>query len=120
MDLKHFDMFLQFTIRNERFLKKRETSFTQKELNYWKKVAIEVVRRISKKLSNGFELKNADSRNKLARKISRTFKKASFKQVMLIIENYDSMVEAVKEGKDQKPVKITLPDGDRYYSPVRR
>lgn len=120
MDLKHFDMFLAFVVRNERFLKKRETSFTQKELDYWKKISIEIVRRASKKLSTGLELKNDDLRKKLARDISKTFKKVSFKQILLVIENYDSFVEAVKEGKDQKPVKITFQDGDKYYSPSRR
>jgi hypothetical protein len=120
MDLKRFDMFLAFVIRNERFLKKRETSFTQKELDYWKKISTEIVRRVSKKLSSGFELKNDDSRNKLAREINKSFKKASLKQVMLIVENYDAFAEAVKEGKDQKPVKITFQEGDRYYAPVRR
>jgi len=120
MDLKHFDMFLAFVVRNDRFLKKRETSFTQKELDYWKKITTEIVRRISKKLSTGFEIKNDESRRKLAREIRKTFKKASFKQILLIIEKYDSFVEAVREGKDQKRVKIPIQEGDKYYTPARR
>ena len=124
MKPEHFDMLFAFMLREKRYLKKRETSFTEKELRDGEELFKFVIKAVTAKKLSAEELKevqqNPVKRSRFASNILAKCGGLARKQVLAVMEHYD-LVYAIIE-KKHKEHKIVLESlkGDRFYNPKKR
>lgn len=112
-----------FVLREKRYLKTRETSFSQKQLKEGKRFirgALAAARKIYPKKSE-FEdaLSKVSKRQKLAGGMARKCKRfLSRKQAKAIIENYETFSSIFSKLGGPKPLVALDPTKeDRFYAP---
>lgn len=124
MKPEHFDMLLAFMLREKRYLKKRETSFTEKELKEGEDLFKAVIKAVQSKKLSPEELKevqqNAVKRSRFVTTILAKCGGLGRKQVLAVMEHYDLVYSVIE--KKQKEHKIVLESlkGDRFYHPKKR
>lgn len=122
-----FELFCNFTIRHGRFLKKSETSFTQKELDLGIKLAEKAVKAVQagcKKMTPEEFRECAASPSKSKKIVAIIRSKVSSitpKQAALIVSNFDKFASAVNnfnaQGTPVAKAKKESAFGDRFYAP---
>ena len=120
-----FDMIFNFILREKRFLKKRETSLTQEELNSAEEVLKRSLKAISAKKHTDEEMREieaSDSKSKkLAKDVGSKCKPLTPKQVLAIVTNYSMVHNAIeKKHKEHKLVIEAIAGGDKFYKPRKR
>lgn len=119
MDANEFDLFLNFVIRNRRFLKKRETSFTEKQLDEGRKRVEKAVKAVEKMKIPEAEMeawiKNPAKCAKIATEM-RKVSKVTPKQAKLMAENFKVFQSAVRQPTAPKLI-FDQPKNDRFYAP---
>ncbi|MFH1106524.1 MAG: hypothetical protein V1787_01365 [Candidatus Micrarchaeota archaeon] len=124
MKPEHFDMLLAFMLREKRYLKKRETSFTEKELKDGEEIFKAVIKAVQTKKLPDEELKEVQ-RNpvKRSRFVSAILAKCGGlgrKQVLLVIESYDLVYAIIEKKHKEHKIVIESLKGDRFYNPRKR
>ncbi|MGB9577248.1 MAG: hypothetical protein ACP5O3_03290 [Candidatus Micrarchaeia archaeon] len=114
-----FDLFLNFVFRHKRFLKPRETSFSQAQLEDGKKRVGKAVKAVDKKKLKPEELDEMISNPKKRSTIAKEIKKAcncTPRQAQAMAENFRALENAVRQ---PKPTKIILEPAknDKFYAP---
>ncbi len=124
MDSDHLDLLISFILREKRFLKKRETSFTEKELSEGEALLKKTLKAIQAKKLSDEELRgmagNPTKAKKLVNDVRKRFKGLSPKQLQTIVENYELMYGVIEKKHKEHKVVIESLKGDRFYNPRRR
>ncbi len=124
MEFDDLDLLLGFVLREKRYLRTRETSFSQSQLNEGKRAIKDILKALRTACKNKVDLTDCLSKKtKRAALVSAASKKvrrtATRKQVKLVAENY-ALFNAVF-GKTVKTSNLQLDphQGDRYYAPKK-
>jgi hypothetical protein len=124
MDPDHLDLLVAFILREKRFLKKRETSFTEKELHEGENLLKRALKAIqTKKIPDEEMAALAGSpvkSKRLVDDVRKRFKGLSAKQLQVIVENYALMYAVIEKKHKEHKVVIESLKGDRFYNPRRR
>ncbi len=124
MKSEHFDMLLAFVLREKRYLKKRETSFTDKELKAGEDLFKSVIKAVASKKLSAEELKevqaNPVKRSRFAGSILAKCGGFGRKQVLAIMEHYDLVYSVIEKKHKEHKIVIESLKGDRFYNPKKR
>ncbi len=124
MKPEHFDMLFAFMLREKRYLKKRETSFTDKELKEGEELFKAVIKAVAAKKLSPEELKDVQQNPvKRSRFVSTILAKCGGlgrKQVLLIMEHYDLVYSVIEKKHKEHKIVIESLKGDRFYNPKKR
>lgn len=122
-----FELFCNFTVRHGRFLKKSETSFTQKELDLGIKLAEKAVKAVQsgcKKMTvEEFRecVASPSKSKKIVAMIKSKVKGINPKQAKVIVDHFEKFASAVNsfnsQGTPVAKAKRESAFGDRFYSP---
>jgi len=118
-----FDLVLGFVVREKRYLKTRETSFSERQLKEGKKLVKDALSAVKKIYPKKNELEDAlqktSKRQKLAGQVWAKCKRfLSCKQAKLIVENYRTFSTLFAKPTALKPLVALDPTKeDRYYAP---
>ncbi len=117
------DLLLAFVVREKRFLKTRETSFSEKQLKEGKRFIRDALAAARKAYPKKSELEDAlkkiTKRQRLVGAVWRKCKRfLSRKQAKIIVENYQTFSGVFSKPAQLKPVVALDPTkADRYYAP---
>ncbi|HLC47604.1 MAG TPA: hypothetical protein VJI13_00885 [Candidatus Norongarragalinales archaeon] len=124
MNEYNLDLLVSFIIREKRYLKKRETSFTDKELREGEdtlKKFIKVVQ--ARKYEEAF-LKEAETNpnraKKIVRDISGKVKALSKKQLLILVQNYALIYAVIEKKHKEHKTFVEAMKADKFYSPRRK
>ncbi|MFH1200459.1 MAG: hypothetical protein V1708_05305 [Candidatus Micrarchaeota archaeon] len=124
MKPEHFDMLLAFVLREKRYLKKRETSFTEKELKDGEDLFKSVIKAVQSKKLPEDELKEVQANPvKRSRFVSAILAKCgglARKQVMAVVEHYDMVYSVIEKKHKEHKIVLESLRGDRFYNPKKR
>lgn len=120
----HLDLLISFILREKRFLKKRETSFTEKELREGEQLLKRALKAIASKKLSAEEMKevqgNENKAKRFMKEILKRFKGLHPKQLLIVIRNYDLMYSVIEKKHKEHKVVVESLKGDRFYNPRRR
>ena len=124
MNADHLDLLISFILREKRFLKKRETSFTEKELKDGEQVLKRALKAIASKKLSAEEMKEVQASEpkakRLTNEIYKRFKGLNAKQLYLLVKQYDLFYSVIEKKHKEHKVVIESLKGDRFYNPRRR
>lgn len=124
MDSDHLDLLVAFILREKRFLKKRETSFTEKELGEGEQLLKKAIKAVQAKKIPDEELRAVAAHpakaKKLAGELKRKVKGFTPKQLLTLVENYELMYSVIEKKHKEHKVVIESLKADRFYNPRRR
>lgn len=121
MNKDSWDLLLSFVIREKRFLRAWETSFTSSELKDADKTLKAVLKAFKDAAKHELEKikKTAAARERMAAKLARKFRVLSKKQIADVIANYDVFYEVFAKSKEKENEPADRTKEDRYYSPKK-
>ncbi|MEK6953468.1 MAG: hypothetical protein AABX01_00550 [Candidatus Micrarchaeota archaeon] len=120
----HMDLLIAFIMREKRFLKKRETSFTEKQLKEGEESLKKFIKAVvAKKYEEAF-LKEAETNEAKAKKIVRDIapkvRGLAKKQVLLLIQNYALIYAVIEKKHKEHKTFVEAMKADKFYSPRRK
>ncbi|MBI5635492.1 hypothetical protein HY993_00845 [Candidatus Micrarchaeota archaeon] len=118
LDKKTFDLILGFVVREERYLKNRETSIPSSELDEGRKRVKKIIATARKKAGNKLAevLSKQGPRSKLSKSVASANRGVPAPQVKLIMDNFDVFAESITESKGVIE-KRKANKKDRFYTP---
>jgi hypothetical protein len=133
MDGEDLELLISFVIRQRRFLRTLETSFTPQELDVGRKKlrdALRAARKVGAQLgAKAFreELASQAGRSRIADRVARDARPLSKRHVCLMLENYELFCQVLTGNglPTQKPKAVEEGEElfhgvDRFYSPAAR
>lgn len=118
------DLLIAFVIREKRYLKKRETSFTDKELKEGEETLKKFIKIVQGRKYEEAFLKEAETSEarakKIAREISPKIKALSKKQILLLIQNYALIYAVIEKKHKEHKTFVEAMKADKFYSPRRK
>lgn len=126
LDLENDDLelLLQFVLREKRYLRKRETSFSEAQLTAGKNIiknALTTIRGVADgKKDLNETLVKVGARTELVGKVARKMgKKMEKAQVKLVVENYELFNAVFGKTVKVSNLQIDRSHNDRYYAPKK-
>ncbi len=124
MDQNSLDLLIAFIIREKRYLKKRETSFTDKELKEGEDILKRFLKAIAtKKYPEDFlreAERNPNKTKKILRDIQPKLKSINRKQLLLLIQHYFLFFSVIEKKHKEHKIFVEAMKADRFYSPRRK
>ena len=124
MNEEHMDALIAFIIREKRYLKKRETSFTEKELKEGEDILKRFIKAVvGRKYPEEF-LKEAELKPEKAKKIvhdiAGKIKALTRKQLLLLLSHYSLLYAVIEKKHKEHKIFVESLKADRFYSPKRK
>ncbi|MBU1197899.1 hypothetical protein KJ765_05320 [Candidatus Micrarchaeota archaeon] len=124
MNADHLDLLLAFILREKRFLKKRETSFTDQELRDGEQLLKRALKVMTAKKLTDEELRalavNENKAKRMVLDLRKRVKSLSPKQLLIIVQNYELVYSVIEKKHKEHKIVIESLKGDRFYNPRRR
>ncbi|MFH1751158.1 MAG: hypothetical protein ABH863_05760 [Candidatus Micrarchaeota archaeon] len=124
MDEYKLDLLVSFIIREKRYLKKRETSFTEKELKDGEEVLKKFIKVMQGRKYEEAFLKDAETNpnkaHKIVREISPKIKSISKKQLVILAQNYLLIYSVIEKKHKEHKTFVEALKADKFYSPRRK
>jgi hypothetical protein len=124
MEEEHMDSLIAFILREKRYLKKRETSFTEKELKDGEDILKKFIKAVqSKKYPDEF-MKEAETNENKGKKIVKDIlgkvKALTRKQLLVLIRNYPLIFGVIEKKHKEHKIFVEALKADKFYSPKRK
>ncbi len=124
MDEENMDSLVSFILREKRYLKKRETSFTDKELKEGEDILKKFIKAVQSKKYPEELLKEAETNPNKAKKIVREIipkvRKLSKKQLLILIQNYLLVYGVIEKKHKEHKIFVEALKADKFYQPRRK
>ena len=124
MKPEQMDMLINFVLREKRYLRKRETSFTEKELREGEELLRKAVKAVVARKMSDQELGDAQTKpaktKKLQKEIVKKCKGIGKKQLFVVLQNFDLFNNVIEKKQKEQKIIIESLNGDKFYNPRKR
>ncbi|MBI5225369.1 hypothetical protein HY989_05875 [Candidatus Micrarchaeota archaeon] len=124
MNEEHMDSLIAFIIREKRYLKKRETSFTEKELKEGEDLLKRFIKAVQSRKLTDEQLKALETNplkaKKLLKEIVPKVKAFNKKQLVILIQNYTLIHSVIEKKHKEHKIFVETLKADRFYNPKRK
>lgn len=124
MEAESMDLLIAFILREKRYLKKRETSFTEKELKDGEEVLKKFIkvmqsRKYPDELLREAE-RNPNKAKKIVREIGAKLRALDRKQLLVLIQNYALVFSVIDKKHKEHKIFVESMKADKFYNPRRK
>ncbi|MFH0971470.1 MAG: hypothetical protein V1835_02780 [Candidatus Micrarchaeota archaeon] len=120
----NMDSLISFILREKRYLKKRETSFTAKELTDGEDILKKFIKAVQTKKYPDEFLKEAETNPNKAKKIIRDIQgklhALTRKQLLILVQNYALIYAVIEKKHKEHKIFVEALKADKFYSPRRK
>jgi hypothetical protein len=124
MDENNLDLLISFILREKRYLKKRETSFTEKELKDGEDLMKKFIKTVQAKKYGDEILKeletNPNKAKKVVRDIAPKLRALNPKQLLILVQNYALIYSVIEKKHKEHKTFVESLKADKFYSPRRK